>query len=66
MNLDSNVDFGNIAVETEGFTGADLQSILYSAQLSAVEEQQSQIQGKTPIKTYYSLVEREKHAYQNT
>lgn len=45
MNLDDDVDFTDIATQTEGFTGADLQSILYTAQLSAVEEQQSEMQG---------------------
>lgn len=40
MNLDSSVEFAQIADETEGFTGADLQSILYTAQLKAVEDQQ--------------------------
>ncbi|KAJ1520189.1 hypothetical protein ONE63_004402 [Megalurothrips usitatus] len=46
MNLDADVDFVQIAVKTEGFTGADLQSLLYTAQLSAVEEQQAQISGE--------------------
>lgn len=42
MNLDKSVDFSNIATNTEGFTGADLQSILYTAQLSTVDMQQTQ------------------------
>lgn len=47
MNLDSNVDFTQIALQTEGFTGADLQSILYSAQLKAVEEHQLKSAGES-------------------
>ncbi|XP_034231525.1 peroxisome biogenesis factor 1 [Thrips palmi] len=50
MNLDKNVDFSNIAAGTKGFTGADLQSILYTAQLSTVEVQQSQIQDAAGLK----------------
>lgn len=43
MNLDKNVDFSDIARNTEGFTGADLQSILYSAQLNTLDNEQTQI-----------------------
>lgn len=46
MNLDGNIDFSDIATETEGFTGADLQSILYTAQLKAVDITQSSIEDR--------------------
>ncbi|PNF36343.1 hypothetical protein B7P43_G00528 [Cryptotermes secundus] len=36
--LSDNTDLGEIANETEGFTGADLQAVLYTALLKAVEE----------------------------
>ncbi|KAK7867333.1 hypothetical protein R5R35_001109 [Gryllus longicercus] len=36
--LAEDVDLSSVAEKTEGFTGADLQAILYSAQLAAVEE----------------------------
>lgn len=36
--LSDNIDLGEIANETEGFTGADLQAVLYTALLKAVEE----------------------------
>ncbi|KAJ3112539.1 Peroxisome biosynthesis protein pex1 [Physocladia obscura] len=36
--IDDEVDFGWIANECEGFTGADLQGLVYSAQLEAVHE----------------------------
>lgn len=36
--LSDNVDLGEIANETEGFTGADLQAVLYTALLKTVEE----------------------------
>lgn len=37
MNLSSDVDLEKIAEETEGFSGADLQSVVSTAQLSALE-----------------------------
>lgn len=36
--LSDNIDLGEIANETEGFTGADLQAVLYTALLKTVEE----------------------------
>jgi peroxin-1 len=36
--LSDNVDLGEIANETEGFTGADLQAVLYTALFKTVEE----------------------------
>lgn len=35
--LSDDINFGEIADETEGFTGADLQAVLYTALLLAVE-----------------------------
>lgn len=35
--LSDDINFGEIADETEGFTGADLQAVLYTALLQAVE-----------------------------
>ncbi|KAJ8946677.1 hypothetical protein NQ318_019992 [Aromia moschata] len=37
LDLSSDVDFNLIASSTEGFSGADLQSVLYTAQLSTVD-----------------------------
>lgn len=45
MNLEPNVDLTEIAAKSEGFTGADLQAILYSAQLNAVQEERSCMNG---------------------
>jgi peroxin-1 len=36
--LDSNVDLYQISQETNGFTGADLQGLIYSAHLEAIHE----------------------------
>ena len=36
--LSDDINFGEIADETEGFTGADLQAVLYTALLLAVEQ----------------------------
>jgi peroxin-1 len=36
--LSDDINFGEIADETEGFTGADLQAVLYTALLQAVEQ----------------------------
>lgn len=36
--LSDNIDLGEIANETEGFTGADLQAVLYTALLKTVGE----------------------------
>lgn len=37
MKLGDDVDFEGIASETEGFSGADLQSVISTAQLSSLE-----------------------------
>lgn len=37
MNLGKDVNFERVAAETEGFSGADLQAVLYTAQLAAVD-----------------------------
>lgn len=37
MNLGTDVDLEKLAEITEGFTGADLQSVIYTAQLSTLE-----------------------------
>jgi peroxin-1 len=36
--LSDNIDLGEIANKTEGFTGADLQAVLYTALLKTVED----------------------------
>lgn len=36
--LSDDIDFGEIADDTEGFTGADLQAVLYTALLKTVEQ----------------------------
>lgn len=36
--LSADVDLGEMADETRGFTGADLQAVLYTALLKTVEE----------------------------
>ncbi|EFA04352.1 uncharacterized protein Pex1 [Tribolium castaneum] len=38
LNFSNDVDLGKIASATEGFSGADLQAVLYSAQLDSVKE----------------------------
>lgn len=38
LNLDESVDFEHFANKTENYTGADIQSILTSANMSAVKE----------------------------
>lgn len=37
LNLGTDVDLEKLAEITEGFTGADLQSVIYTAQLSTLE-----------------------------
>lgn len=37
LQLSSDVDLAEIARATQGFSGADLQAVLYSAQLDAVK-----------------------------
>lgn len=37
IKLNNNVNLDKVAKSTEGYSGADLQSVLYTAQLSAVE-----------------------------
>ncbi|XP_022913613.2 peroxisomal ATPase PEX1 isoform X1 [Onthophagus taurus] len=37
LNFSNDVDLGEIASTTHGFSGADLQAVLYTAQMSAVE-----------------------------
>eukprot|EP00164_Ancoracysta_twista_P005574 GFYU01007645.1.p1 GENE.GFYU01007645.1~~GFYU01007645.1.p1 ORF type:complete len:1055 (+),score=89.22 GFYU01007645.1:48-3212(+) len=39
MTIDQGVDFAEVAAQTENYSGADLQALLYSAQLSAVHSQ---------------------------
>jgi len=36
MTISSSVDFDEIAAQTEGFSGADLQALVYNANLEAV------------------------------
>ena len=36
MSISSSVDFDQLAAETEGFSGADLQALLYNAHLDVV------------------------------
>ena len=38
LALSQDVNLEEIAVNAEGFTGADLQAVLYTAQLAAVEQ----------------------------
>ncbi|KAJ9590978.1 hypothetical protein L9F63_015984, partial [Diploptera punctata] len=38
LTMSHDVDLEEIAVQAEGFTGADLQAVLYTAQLAAVEQ----------------------------
>ncbi|XP_069678214.1 peroxisomal ATPase PEX1 isoform X2 [Periplaneta americana] len=50
LTLSSDVDFEEIADKSEGFTGADLQAVLYTAQLTALE-QTIALQGTDPQMT---------------
>lgn len=38
LKLNDDVDFGEIAEKSEGFTGADLQAVLYSAQMIPIKQ----------------------------
>ena len=38
LSVDSSVSFTSLAHETEGFTGADLQALLYNAHLEVIHE----------------------------
>jgi len=44
MQLRSDVDFEELAKKTSGFTGADLQAVLYTSQLTALEERERDLQ----------------------
>lgn len=46
LKLGSMVSLSEISKQTKGFTGADLQAVLYTAQLSAVEEVISEIKNE--------------------
>lgn len=37
LDLEDNVDLEKIALATESYSGADLQSLLYTAQISTIE-----------------------------
>ncbi|CAG9768233.1 unnamed protein product [Ceutorhynchus assimilis] len=38
LDFESNVDLKELAIETEGYSGADLQAVLYTAQISTLKE----------------------------
>lgn len=38
MSVDSSVDFSHFAASTEGYSGADLQALVYNAHLESVHE----------------------------
>ncbi|CAG7848726.1 Peroxisome biogenesis factor 1 AltName: Full=Peroxin-1 [Serendipita indica DSM 11827] len=46
MHVDSSVDFEHIAASTEGYSGADLQALVYNAHLESVHDAFS---GTTPV-----------------
>ena len=50
MSLADDVDLGAIARATDGFTGADLQALVYNANLEAVHEAIDQKPGNAPKK----------------
>lgn len=54
MNLADDVNLSKIAKETSGYSGADLQAILYTAQLSAVEDVVEEL--KVRLFTYLFLL----------
>lgn len=38
LNLSNDIDFEEISKKSDGFTGADLQAVLYTAQIMSMED----------------------------
>lgn len=53
LNFAEDVNLEEIAAHTEGYSGADLQSILYTAQLTSMEhllnETETEVSRRTPL-----------------
>lgn len=49
MTFSSLVDFDQLAVETEGFSGADLQALLYNAHLDVIHSSIARLPSMTSV-----------------
>ncbi|KAF4525027.1 hypothetical protein B566_EDAN016004 [Ephemera danica] len=61
LGLAADVDLAKVAERTEGYSGADLQAILYSAQLAALEDMLDEVEANQPSDMQGSIVVRAEH-----
>ena len=63
MAISSLVDFDELATKTEGFSGADLQALLYNAHLDVIHSTIAHLPSMTSVSSVSSQVEDEPIEY---